>query len=175
MSVERQSKSQAFVEYVLDRGSNDSGFMARLRRADNPATEYQSWDILAGFGVRLDSDEERLPYALVGAAIAHAQDRKNGSMGLGRAVAAAFDGGNQSDQANVRIRRVLGCKRLKELCRVLRPLLRLIHSRTGGCVNYASLLSDLLYFNASPSRIKTKWAQQFYGNNASSSQNGSES
>ena len=57
-----------FVAFVLKRSQEDAGFAARLRRADNPDTEDQSWGILAAF-VNLERDAERLPYAVIGAAL----------------------------------------------------------------------------------------------------------
>ena len=56
------SRSQKFVDYIIQRARDDKGFAARLRRADNPATEYQSWEFLANFGIRLDAPKERLPH-----------------------------------------------------------------------------------------------------------------
>ena len=49
-SAGNESPAKRFVGYVIERIAKDNGFAARLKRADNPATEYQSWEILAGFG-----------------------------------------------------------------------------------------------------------------------------
>ena len=46
---EPKNRSTAFVDYLCQRCPKDKGFAARLRRADNPATEYQCWDTLAAF------------------------------------------------------------------------------------------------------------------------------
>ncbi|MBL2515919.1 type I-E CRISPR-associated protein Cse2/CasB, partial [Klebsiella pneumoniae] len=43
-SAGNESPAKRFVGYVIERIAKDSGFAARLKRADNPATEYQSWE-----------------------------------------------------------------------------------------------------------------------------------
>ncbi|MDY0145222.1 MAG: type I-E CRISPR-associated protein Cse2/CasB, partial [Kiritimatiellia bacterium] len=57
---EKASRGHSFVEYVLQRMEDDTGFGAALRRADNPATDYQAWEHLARW-CDLDKAWERLP------------------------------------------------------------------------------------------------------------------
>jgi hypothetical protein len=72
-------KSSAFVDYIINRCQADNGLRAALKRADNPATEYQSWEVLAGFHVNLEYENQRLPHATVAAAIARAKVGQNGT------------------------------------------------------------------------------------------------
>ena len=45
----------------------------------------------------------------------------------------------------------------------MRPILRLIESRATRRLNYAGLLSDLLFFETAGQRqIKQRWAMDFY-------------
>lgn len=171
MQVETQSaptgagktREQRFVETVLTRCNSDKGLAARLRRADNPATEYQSWDLLGSLGVDLEKDYQRLPFVTVAAAIAKSKAERNGSLTLGRAIAACYEEGNQSDQAKARLRRLLACTELAEACRILRPILTLIESKVGQPLDYVRLLKQLSYFSFNEQRIRTQWAQEFYG------------
>lgn len=155
-------KYSSFVEYLFVHCERDKGFAARLRRADNPATEYQSWEVLAKFNVNLDFSSERLPYAMIAAAVAKSRATSNGAIPLGRAIALAFDDGVNSDQANMRLRRLLACNDVAEACRILRPLITLIQSRVSAPIDFITLLKDLVWFNRDPQRTKARWAQQFY-------------
>lgn len=156
------SRTERFVNYVLDRIKKDNGFAARLKRADNPATEYQSWELLANFGVDLEKEWERLPYCTVGAALAKAKPATNGKLPFGAAIAACFDEGSQSDQAKARLRRLLACTSTREACRILRPLLTLMTSR-GITPDFGQLLEQLLRFSGHrQEQIRARWAQEFY-------------
>ena len=163
MSEVKTDKTARFVGHILSRCQEDKGFAARLRRADNPATEYQSWDVLASFGIALESDHPRLAYQTVAASIARAHITTNGSLTLGRAIAACYDEGSNSDQAKARLRRLLACDDVAELCRPLRSQLSLIDSKAGQALDYLRLLTQLLAFHGDTQRVKTQWAQEFYG------------
>ncbi|MGM3224988.1 type I-E CRISPR-associated protein Cse2/CasB [Dickeya zeae] len=159
---ERVSRAERFVSYVIDRINKDNGFAARLKRADNPATEYQSWELLANFGVDLEKEWERQPYCTVGAALAKAKPTANGRLPLGAAIAACFAEKNQSDQAKARLRRLLACTSTTESCRILRPLLTLMASR-GVTPDFAQLLDQLLGYSGNrQEQIRARWAQAFY-------------
>ncbi len=159
--IEIISKSAAFIKYTIERCQGDNGLAAALRRADNPDTEYQSWEHLASF-IDLEQSRQRLPYAGVAAAIARAKAEHNGSVGIGRAIARCYDEDNQSDQAKAKLRRLLACDQTEEVCRILRPLFSLIDSKAGVQLDYARLLDDLLRFSNDSQRVKSRWAQDFY-------------
>lgn len=161
-STSKISKAEQFVSYVIERIQKDNGFAARLKRADNPATEYQSWELLANFAIDLEKEWERLPYCTIGAALARAKPTANGKLPLGAAIAACFDEGNQSDQAKTRLRRLLACTSTIEVCRILRPLLTLMVSR-GVTPHFSQLLEQLLGFSGiRQEQIRARWAQAFY-------------
>lgn len=157
----KKNKEQQFIQFVIDRCKQDKGFAARLRRADNPATEYQSWEIL-GPWVDLEDKYQRLPYATVAAAIGRAKIDANGKLSLGKALADAYaeKGSTQySDQAKAKLRRLLACDSVEEICRVIRPVLSLIDSKVDQQLDYSKLLGELRYFGE---RSKVRWAQDFY-------------
>lgn len=158
----KQNKEQSFISFVIERCKKDKGFAAKLRRADNPSTEYQSWEIL-GPWVDLDNKFQRLPYATVGAAITRVKLEANGSLSLGKAIAMAYEEKGStaySDQAKARLRRLLACNDMEEACRIIRPVLTLIQSKVNQPLNYAKLLTELRYFGE---KTKIRWAQDFYG------------
>lgn len=158
------SKSLAFVNYIIDRCQKNNGVRAALKRADNPDTEYQSWEVLAGFHINLEYKNQRLPYATIGAAIARTKAERNGYIKIGQAVARCYEDGNASEPAKAKLRRLLACDSVAEACRILRPLLSLIEANGNCALDYASLLDDLLWFghDDSQTRIKARWAQGFY-------------
>ena len=157
------SREARFVASVLHRTQQDKGLAARLRRADNPATEYQSWEFLADWGINLEDEAQRLPFTLVAAAMAKAKAAHNGSLKLGQAMAACYSDGAKSDQAKAKLRRVLACDDVPELCRILRSVLALIDSRVPQPLDYIRLLQQLHRFAWNAQKIKSQWAQEFYG------------
>ena len=157
------SRDQRFVEAILQRCAKDKGLAARLRRADNPATEYQSCEVLGALGIDLERDYQRLPYVTVAAAIATPKAAANGKLALGRAIASCYDDGRENSQAKARLRRLLACDELAEACRILRPILALIDSKVGQPIDFVRLLGQLRNFPYHPQSIKAQWAQEFYG------------
>jgi CRISPR system Cascade subunit CasB len=168
MSTEasKSGRNEAFVRFTVEQCLKDKGIAAGLKRADNPATEYQCWEHLAAFHIDLEKDYERLPYATIAAAIAKAKADHNGSIDIGRAIALCYEDGNNSDQAKAKLRRLLACESIEEVCRILRPLFSLIDSKAGVTLNYARLLTDLLKFHGDNQRVKARWAQDFYSHMA---------
>lgn len=154
---------QRFVEVVIERCNSNKGLAARLRRADNPATEYQSWELLGSLGIDLEKDYQRLPFVTISAAVAKSKAEKNGNLSLGKALALCYMDGNQSDPAKARLRRLLASSDLPEVCRILRPILTLIQSKTGQPLDFVRLLKQLRSFYFDSQRIKAQWAQEFYG------------
>jgi CRISPR system Cascade subunit CasB len=155
------SRDERFIEATIDRCLSDKGLAARLRRAANPATEYQSWEYLASWGVDLEAAHQRRHYARIAAAIAQARPKNNGSLRFGRALARAYDG-NTEGPATARLRRLLACHSDEEVVRVIGPMLSLIGSRVNEALDYKKLLGQLRYFHFDPEKIKSQWAADFY-------------
>lgn len=166
-------KAEDFVKTVIEKLKGpDTAFGAVLRRADNPATEYQCWGFLCqGWNQQrwcdIEKSRERKPYTLIGAALARAKPDRDGGLGIGRAIARCYPdedvfSAQNNSPAKVKIRRLLACDTVEEACGILRPLLALIISRDAA-LNYAKLLSELLssdeYFNE---YVKPRWAKDFY-------------
>jgi CRISPR system Cascade subunit CasB len=162
----KTGRSEAFVQFVIALCQKNKGAAAALRRADNPATEYQSWEYLAGFRIDLENPYERVPYAAIAAAIARAKIESDGASGIGKAIACCYDEKSGSEQAKARLRRLLACDSVTEACRILRPLFSLIDSKAAITLDYSRLLSQLLWFNRDSNDIKTKWATDFYRHDA---------
>lgn len=158
----KTGRPEKFVEFVIGLCQKDKGAAAALRRADNPATEYQSWEYLAGFNIDLEKPFERIPYAAIAAAIARAKVERNGSAGIGKAIAFCYDDKSASEQAKARLRRLLACDSVTETCRILRPLFSLIDSKAAVSLDYAKLLDQLLWFHRNSNNVKTAWATDFY-------------
>lgn len=166
--AQKPSRYESFVSHVIERCKKDKGLAARLRRADNPTTEYQSWEFLASMGVDLEWENKRLPYSTIVAAIARAKPKENGNISLGRGIALAYgssmsgESGKDSPQAKARVRRLLACSEVAELSRILRPILSLVQSRSEVSLDYARLLSQMVRFSFHPDTVRAQWAQEFY-------------
>jgi CRISPR system Cascade subunit CasB len=161
-----KNREEQFVGYLFEKMKTDKGFRAPLRRADNEATEYQSWEILSRW-CDIEKPWERKAFALIAASLARNAPEKDGEVFLGEALDKAYtdaSGNRGRDQAaaQARLRRVLACRDGEELGKILRSVLKLISSR-GVLINHSKLLNELLWFDRSGERIKVRWAQQFYG------------
>lgn len=168
MKVENknESRSMAFVKFVIKSIEDDKGAAAAFRRADNPLTEHHCWEYLTRFRVNLDEPRQRLPFGLIAAAIVKGKIRKNGSLGIGRAIAQCYDDDHQSRPAKAKLRRLLACDTVSEVCSILRSILRLIEAKCKETLDYAHLLDEILYFESNHQRIQTNWAQNFYRSDA---------
>ncbi|MDD5228075.1 MAG: type I-E CRISPR-associated protein Cse2/CasB [Methylococcales bacterium] len=168
-----------FVEFIIDlldeknRGNDkrkpgSSAASAALKNAYNPKTEYQSWEYLAraekrvGIYIDIENNDERLPYTTIASAMAKAKVEKNGTVQIGQAIAQCYDDGNESDQAKMKLRRLLACDTTEEVCRVLRPLFSLIEAKANVQLDYAKLLKNLLDFHFYSKDVKASWAHNFY-------------
>lgn len=155
------TRAQKFTTYTIEKIKIDNAFGAALRRADNPDTEYQAWEYLVQW-CDIEKPWKRIPFAVIGAALARAKPEKEGTLGLGKCIAACYEDGRESDAAKARLRRLLGCHSVLEACRVLRPILSLVQSR-GAQLNYGKLLEQLLRWYDNGERQKISWASDFYG------------
>ncbi|MCB0337161.1 MAG: type I-E CRISPR-associated protein Cse2/CasB [Bdellovibrionales bacterium] len=159
-----ESRGQDFIRFVLIRLKDNKSVAAALRRADNASTEDQSWEYMAAFGVDLEKSSDRASFGLIAAAIAKAKISDDGAYGIGQAIAGCYKEGNRSDQAKAKLRRLLACDTTDEACAVLRPLLQLINAKSVRSLKFSRLLDDLLKFQWDSSKIKARWASDFYGN-----------
>ena len=139
---------EVFISRILQIIKQSKGDAAALRRAFNPATQYEAWPILIPIltqeKVDLKSDEKDA-YFLVAAALAQSKVETDGNQDLGKALAVCFansgNGGESSHSPGAqRLQRLLSCDSLSEACRVLRPMLHLIQSQGNAHLSYSQLL-----------------------------------
>jgi len=158
------TRAERFVQYVIDNCQTDSGFRANLKRADNSATEFLSWEILTRFGVDLEKEWERVPFCLIGSSLAKGRVNINGKLPLGTAIAACAKGSGNTNHGDARLRRLLACTSTQEACLILRPILSLIVAN-GISLDFSQLLQQLLWFTGEGrERVRTRWAMEFYRN-----------
>jgi CRISPR system Cascade subunit CasB len=159
------SKQKYFVDRVIEICSkedpNARRIRAKLRRLDNPNTEYQGWDFLSEF-IDLTSSDRPI-FSLIAASIAKDSISQDGNLNIGGSIAVCYqkEGAQNSEQASRKLRRLLACKDQQELCQILRSILSLIRSKCTGKLSYTRLLEDLIWF--SPEKTPARWAQGFFG------------
>ncbi len=168
MEEMQPSRGQRFAAWVLQQRCNDIGFAAKLRRGDNPDTEYYALGLLSAFGVDIQKDAERLPFALIGAALCRSHSETDGDRSLGTALLHCDVVRGLFGEDNPHLRRILACDNVPEICRVLRPVLSLLDA-SGSRLCLGRLLDDLLLFNkdAQRQRVRLRWAGDYFRINAS--------
>lgn len=165
--IKDNSRSAAFIKSVINYIENDKAAAAALRRADNQSTEFQSWQYILPFCGDFTNRLKRLPFQFIGAAMVKGKITRNGSLRIGEAIARCYEDGSQSNQAKAKLRRLLACDSVNELCTILRPLLRLIQEKCKMPLDYERLLAEVLQFEFEDQQIKARWAQSFYRSNVS--------
>lgn len=160
--IKKISRGEKFVGYICNIIAANSAKCAALKRADNPALEYQSWEILSRFGVDLTHPQERRVFSSIAAMVAKAKIIKDGHQDIGAAIANCYEGKSENDQALSKLRRLIACNSIEELCSVLRPLHQLILSKQDSTLNYGRLLDEIIRFQWKPLDIKAIWSQNFY-------------
>jgi CRISPR system Cascade subunit CasB len=169
----KKDRPENFVNHVMKFCNEENkAALAALKCADNLQKQDKSLSYLATFYIDFDNQNEYLPYATIAAAIAKADAKQNGHVGIGRAIARCYETVAGSDnkkevdpQAKTKIRRLLACDSTEEACRVLRPLFSLIDAKgLAKTIDYISLLRALEGFHIDWRRekIKQDWARDFY-------------
>ena len=151
----------AFVAEVIKRCNNEkeTAYRAAMRRADNPDTETFAWEYLTHW-CDIARDYERIPFALIGAAVAREKPAENGKKDLGELFRCCCKDENDSEREKRRFHRIISCDSTLELCDVLRSNLKYLQGKVPGEIDYARLLEDILYFG---NKVKLRWAGNFFG------------
>lgn len=155
------SLTQRVISALIEQIPQNPAMGARLRRASNPDLEYLAWEYLVRFGISLDNDHQRRAFVLAASALATEKPAKDGEWSIARCLLESERKNDSTAEgpAGARFRRLLACSDQEELCRILRPILRLVMSRAAGRLSYERLLRDTLYFGP---KVKERWAQEFY-------------
>lgn len=159
--------TDAFVSHIFEmvHEKNDSGFSAKMKKADNEVTEVQSWELLARW-TDLENNKRTKCFALIGAAAARSNRSINGELGLGRALWLSLEDRTEIEKSSAaaRLRRILSCQDSLELVRILRSTLRFLESKEIA-LDYSLLLEQLLLFDfdTSRERCRARWAMEFFG------------
>ncbi len=153
------SSPAAFVAGTIARVKTDSACRAALRRADRPATASYAWEYLVT-SCRLDRSEERLAFALVGAAIARAMPEGDGVLNIGAALRSCCSGSGEDGEKTelARLRRLLACDTVSELTAILSRIVRYLQSK-GAPLSYLQLLNDMLFWSE---KVRIRWTQSFF-------------
>ena len=117
-------------------------------------------------GVNIEDKFILAIYSTVGAAVCRRRLTQDGNLSFGESLAACLkenDRNLEDNLKNLRLRRLLACEGVQELCQVLRPILALIQSRSVQ-ISYSEILKDLLDFRWDNKRksVKLHWAKDFY-------------
>lgn len=149
--------SDAFLYYIEARIQTDKGFCADCKRADNEAFEWKLWPVINRF-VDIRDEDKRKSYALIASSLAKSNTKKIGSLSLGKAFKILNKA--ESQEFSPRFMRVLSADSVDELIEILRPSLGYISSE-NLCLDYKSILDQLLRFSVDAERVKVRWASDY--------------
>lgn len=155
--MESKANPAGFAAAVISRIKTDMAFRAVMSRADNPAFESAAWEYLIPY-CNIENDHERIPFAMIGAAIARIRPETDGQAGLGAAFRSICGKDEERERESLRFRRLIACGSSQELCGVLRPVIQYLASK-GASISFTQLLKDLLFWDQ---KTKIRWTAQFY-------------
>lgn len=165
------NRYDSFIRYVLSRCNKqkDKGFKARLRKAESETTEFQSWEVLANWGIDISDRKTRRAFGVLGACAANTGLSQDGRLSLGEGLRFIEKRKETSEQeldsstSAARLRRLISCKGSSELLAVLIPVLRLFASREIS-ICYSRVLQEVIDFDSESRRLDicARWAQDFY-------------
>ncbi|MCR4820261.1 MAG: type I-E CRISPR-associated protein Cse2/CasB [Elusimicrobiales bacterium] len=165
MAEKQENKPDRYAELInrfIKRIKTDGAFRAAFKSADNADMEHRCWEYLAFYVDDIENRKKRRPYTTVLAAIARNKDISvDGKQGLGEALLAASGYDRENSSARMRLRRILACADMDELCSVLRPMLNYIYGK-GADISYSRLLKDIIWFEKDTENTKARWARQFF-------------
>ncbi|OPZ30605.1 MAG: CRISPR-associated protein Cse2 [Lentisphaerae bacterium ADurb.BinA184] len=144
-------RAVAFMAF-LQRYAADRGALANLRGALSDARRHRAWPLLGGFPGAIGNPAFETVAALW--AGDPAGDRPNAG-NLGDTLHSLA---KENKSFEGRVKRLLTCDR-DEIAERVAPLVRAARAK-GVKVNYARLLSDLLWWN---DRVQVEWAKAFWG------------
>lgn len=162
-----EKNTEAFVGHICEMVSRrqNTGYAAKMKKADNETSEAMSWELLAPW-TNLEDISRTRAYGLIGAAVARAKNPSDGEVGLGKALRLTVDDKTEIEKsaAASRLRRLLACQDRSELLRILRSTLRFIAAKEIP-LDYSRLLDETLWFDSDRSRERTRarWAMEFFG------------
>lgn len=159
MDNEKQCNPGGFVNDMIRRCGSEPACRAAMRRADNPKSGCCAWEYLVPW-CDISKDHERLPFALIGAAIARETPTADGEKDIGELFRRICVTEDDRTRERSRFRRIISCDSGRELCDVMRPVLSYLQREVPGQIGYARLLRDMLFWNE---RVKLRWTANFYG------------
>jgi CRISPR system Cascade subunit CasB len=140
-----------FLDHLHRKYAHDRGALANLRGAFTDARRPNAWPLLAAFPGAIGNPA----YETVAALWASGPDLGCATGNLGDTLARLKTDHNSFDG---RFKRLLTCDHAEIPVRVV-PVVRAAQAK-GVSVNYAQLLSDLLWWNE---RVRVEWAKAFWG------------
>lgn len=145
-------KAETFIAF-LQRYRQDRGALANLRAALSDARRHRAWPLLGGFHGGAAIGDRR--FELVAALWAGDADAAAPDHDLGVALRTLATEHNSFEG---RLNRLLTADR-EEAPALVTPLVRAAQVK-GAAVNYARLLSDLIYWG---DKVRVRWARSFWG------------
>lgn len=154
-----QPVTRKFVTAMIEKVKQDSACRAALRHADNFSTESRAWQYIVHF-CKLEYQDERRAFCLVGAAIARAMPDHDGHMSVGSALRSLCTGNTEEALSTelARLRRLLACADSTELIDVIRHVLRYLQTK-GTPISYDLVLRDILYWSE---YTRINWTKDFF-------------
>ena len=151
--------AEKFVAQIFLVKQTNKQDSSRLQYAASKNRQFMAWPAFVNLGYSVAEPTTTAIMSCIASAIINSPFGNNGTNNIATAYAKTC----KNKSSELRFNRLLSCDTAMELCEVLNPLIKVIHSKNEQ-IDLIKLTKDLIYFEHDRQRVRVQWIENFYRN-----------